>query len=117
MARVSNGKADTTDVAAQIETIKSDIATLTALIGDVATQKTGEAKATASGAAAKLRDTAADQATLAQLRAQEIGENVRTAAADGYAKTEDAIRQQPALAVGIAASVGFLIGLLATRRA
>ena len=117
MAQVKNGKADTSDVAAQIETIKSDIAALTALMGDVATQKASDAKADAAGVAAKLKTTAADQATLAQLRAQEMGETVRTAAENGYAKTEEAVRQQPAMAVGIAASVGFLIGLLATRRA
>lgn len=117
MAQVKNGKADTSDVAAQIETIKSDIAALTALMGDVAAQKAEGVKADASGMAAKLKASAADQATLAQVRAQEMGASVRAAAEDGYAKTEDAIRQQPAMAVGIAAGVGFLIGLLATRRA
>ncbi|MEM8655274.1 MAG: hypothetical protein AAGF36_11050 [Pseudomonadota bacterium] len=116
MAHARNGKADTTDVTAQIETIKSDIATLTALIGDVATQKKDDAAAAASNTAAKLKTAAADQATMAQVRAAEMGDAVRTAAEDGYAQTEDAIRRQPAMAVGIAASVGFLVGLLAARR-
>ncbi|MEL6466387.1 MAG: DUF883 domain-containing protein [Pseudomonadota bacterium] len=117
MAQARNGKTDTADVAAQIETIKSDIATLTALIGDVAAKKKDEAASTASSTAARLKASAADQATLAQVRAAEMGDAVRTAAEDSYAQTEDAIRRQPAMAVGIAASVGFLIGLLATRRA
>ncbi|APX13050.1 DUF883 family protein [Tateyamaria omphalii] len=117
MAQVKNGKTDTSDVTAQIEVIKSDIAALTALMGDMASQRAEGAKANAAGMADKVKQTAADQATLAQLRAQEMGASARTAAEDGYAKTEEAIRQQPAMAVGIAASVGFLIGLLATRRA
>ncbi|MEX0370809.1 MAG: YqjD family protein [Tateyamaria sp.] len=116
MARTANGKADTSDVAAQIDTIKADIATLTNLIGEMATSKKDEARSAATSAAAKLKASAADQATLAQLRAMEMGEKVRDSAVDTYAQTEDAIRKQPAMAVGIAAGVGFLVGLLATRR-
>jgi len=116
MARISNGKADASDVSAQIDTIKSDIATLTALIGDMASAKKDEAQDAAKSTAAKLKQSAADQATMAQVRAMEMGEAVRDGAKDSYAQTEAAIRQQPAMAVGIAAGIGFLVGLLATRR-
>lgn len=117
MAHAKNGKAEASDVTAQIDTIKSDIATLTALIGDIAADKTETAKTSASDAAAKLKASAEDQAALAQARAAEMGQSVRNAAESGYAQTEDAVRRQPAMAVGIAASVGFVVGLLAARRA
>ena len=116
MASKVNGKTDSADVAAQIETIRADVAALTALLADMADQKKDELKGTASKTAKDMRDKAKDQVTMARVRAAEAGETVRDGVEDRYARAEDAVRRQPAMAVGIAASVGFLVGLLASRR-
>lgn len=112
-----NGKADISDVSAEIESLKSDVATLTALLTDIANDEAGKAKGDAKNLASKLKSAAEDQATMAQVRAAEMGEQARVAAEKGYAKTEEAVRQQPGVAIGVAAGVGFLIGLFAARRA
>ncbi|WP_299735802.1 DUF883 domain-containing protein [uncultured Roseobacter sp.] len=112
----TNGKADTADVTAQIETIKEDIAALTALMSEVAHDKKDEATARAADAASTLKRAAADRADAAQTKAVETGEKLRADAEAAYYKAEDTVRQQPAMAVGIAAGLGFLVGMMTARR-
>ncbi|WP_299672646.1 DUF883 domain-containing protein [uncultured Roseobacter sp.] len=112
----TNGKADVTDVTAQIDTIKQDIAALTALMTEVAQDKKDEAKERAASKAAAFKASAAETMDSAQVRAKDAGEKVRSEAEAAYHKAEESVRQQPAMAVGIAAGIGFLVGSLVARR-
>ncbi|MCV3269940.1 DUF883 family protein [Roseobacter sinensis] len=112
----TNGKADINDVTAQIDTIKQDIAALTALVTDVATDKKDEAREHAAAQAAAFKSSAADTIADAQEKARAAGERVRSDAEVAYSKAEETVRQQPAMAVGIAAGIGFLVGTMMARR-
>lgn len=93
------------DLAKQIETLQKDIGELTGLMAEM-----GKARA------ARLSDEAEAQAQ----KLREKGESAATAAKehveDLHAQTNAFIRSQPATALGIAAGLGFLFGLLTTRR-
>lgn len=100
---VSNGKGSSTPVtmdelAAQIELLKSDIAGLTESIGDFGKSKLSEVKGQAQKTAADLAETGREKAIETQIRA------------------EDFIRSQPGTAIGIAAGIGFLVGIFSSRR-
>jgi ElaB/YqjD/DUF883 family membrane-anchored ribosome-binding protein len=75
------------DLAAQIETLKSDLSKLTHSLSDY-----GVAKTEAAAASAR------DKATEAQLHAEEF------------------VRTQPATSIGLAAGLGFLVGMITARR-
>ena len=97
-----NGLANTDlsveDLAKQIETLKADLATLTTSIGDVAKAKGIEGAAAAKLKAKQVTDAGREKALEAQLHA------------------EDFIRTQPATALGLAAGLGFLVGMISARR-
>ncbi|GFE49424.1 hypothetical protein So717_11770 [Roseobacter cerasinus] len=112
----TNGKVETSDVAAQIDTIKGDIAALTSMMTELAQNKSQDAKTQAATAAAAFKSSATDAANHAQVKAVETGEKLRSDAEAAYRTAEDTVRQQPALAVGLAAGLGFLVGMMATRR-
>lgn len=107
---------DSTDVSAQIDVIRADIAELTTLLGQLAGDKKDEASARVKGTVKDLKSSASDQATYARVRAAEAGEHAQELAEQYYSQAEDAVRKQPALSIGIAAGVGFLVGLMTTRR-
>ena len=75
------------DLSAQIQILRDDIASLTSTMGDYGKAKAQEARSTAQDAAAE-----------AQMRAEEF------------------VRSQPTTALGIAAGIGFLFGLVTARR-
>lgn len=83
------GSGDTSveDLAKQIETLKSDLASLTQTLADYGTSKSSD-----------LAGAAKDKATEAQLHAEEF------------------IRTQPATSLGLAAGFGFLVGMITARR-
>ncbi|WP_299968530.1 DUF883 domain-containing protein [uncultured Roseobacter sp.] len=112
----TNGKTELTDVTAQIDTIKQDIAALTNLMADLAKDKTDEAKKRAAGSVKDMSASAEAAAKTAQAKASDTAHQIRNEAEMAYLKAEDTVRQQPAMSVGIAAGVGFLVGLLAARR-
>ena len=97
-----NGLANTDlsvdDLAKQIENLKSDIATLTTSVGEVAKAKSMEGAAAAKLKAKQTTDAGREKALEAQLHAEEF------------------IRTQPATALGLAAGLGFLVGMIAARR-
>ncbi|MBM7066862.1 YqjD family protein [Actibacterium sp. 188UL27-1] len=95
----------TDDVAKQISALKDDMASLTAALSNLI-QTQGEA---AKGRASAEIDAMAR-------RGKDTAEMVANEAERLAAQTNDVIRQKPAMAVGIAAGVGFLIGLLSSRR-
>jgi ElaB/YqjD/DUF883 family membrane-anchored ribosome-binding protein len=111
MARTETAAADATaelstqELQAQIATLKSDIAELTAAVGRFGK---AQSEALAAQARAGLRTVAgkgAEQVSAAQDYA------VQT-----YAQGEDYVRAHPASSVGMAAGLGFLVGLVAARR-
>lgn len=86
------------DLSEQIKVLKSDISLLTSALGDYGKAKSAEASATATDAARDLADRGIHKAVETQKQA------------------EDFIKTQPATALGIAAGVGFLVGLVTARR-
>lgn len=86
------------DLSAQIEVLKSDISSLTSALGNYGKSK-GEAAAESAKRTAQQARSAGEEKLL-----------------ESQAQAEDFIRKQPATALGIAAGVGFLIGLVTARR-
>jgi len=110
MARSATNGADQT--AAQIEAINSQLTELSKTVGALA----GTQKDRIAAKAADLQDHAASEAERVQAHAAELGAKARDGAAHSYAAAEERVRKQPVMALGIAAGVGFLVGLWATRR-
>lgn len=97
----TNGmKSDPTidELADQISKLKSDLSELTATLSDYGSAKTDEAKRAARARAESMRDAGTDRFHEAQDQANHF------------------VRTQPATAIGIAAGVGFLVGMLTTGR-
>ncbi len=86
------------DLSIQMSILKDDIAALTGSVSDYSKTKARDAKDQA-------RTTAHDYAEAGKEKAVEAQQNA-----------EAFIRTQPATAMGIAAGVGFLVGLIAARR-
>ncbi|MHA3978398.1 DUF883 family protein [Halovulum sp. GXIMD14794] len=96
MARATSSNSEPTldDLQAQISALKNDIATLTETLKDYG-------KAQGEHLAAK------GEAKLTEAQAQ---------AMRAYADAETTVREHPATAVGVAAGLGFLVGLMTGRR-
>ncbi len=108
MARTqTNGSSqkNTPDLEAQIATLKSDVAALTDTLSDYGSTQT-----------AHLSEAAADTFNSAKKAGAETAEQVKQQARNAYAGAEKTVRANPASSVGIAAGVGFLVGILASRR-
>ena len=86
------------DLASPLATLKNDIAELTGAVTNFSKTR-GRA--------------AADQA---KTTAQGLADTGRVKAAEAQESAEEFIRTQPATALGIAAGIGFLVGLVAARR-
>lgn len=95
----------TAELQAQIQTLKNDIAELTATVARYGRAQTEALKAQARTGLRTVAERGQEQMTAAQ-----------ELAAAKYAETEDYVRAHPATSVGIAAGAGFLVGLLASRR-
>lgn len=94
-----------TDLAKQMTVLREDIAALTATVADY-----GKAQGTL------LKETAASRAASVANSGAAAAHAVRAQAEKTYSDTEEAVRANPAAAVGIATGVGFLIGLMTARR-
>lgn len=86
------------DLSDQISVLKNDIAALTNTLGAYGKAKTSDATKSA-------KHTVDELATAGRAKALETQE-----------QAEEFIRTQPATALGIAAGVGFLVGLVTARR-
>lgn len=94
-----------TDIESQIAAVKADVAALTASLGQYAkAQKTHLANVASDGIDA-LHDRAVDQIDAAKHRGEKT-----------YANAESLVKSHPAGSIALAAGVGFLVGLVATRR-
>ncbi|WP_299564714.1 DUF883 domain-containing protein [uncultured Sulfitobacter sp.] len=86
------------DLSVQIEILKDDLASLTNSISEYGSAKTHQATDAARAKATELRTAGRDRA------------------AASYEQAEDFVRTQPATALGIAAGLGFLMGIFSTSR-
>lgn len=93
------------DLEDQIATLRKDIAGLTGTIAALGRNQGARWSAAAEESAETMRAKAADAAEMARVRAESL-----------YADTEAHVRQNPAAALGIAAGLGFLFGLMTSRR-
>lgn len=93
------------DVNQQMAVLRQDIANLTAAVADYGKAQGLQLKSAATQKAADVAQTGAQAAA-----------EVKAKAEVAYSDAETAVRANPAAAVSIAAGLGFLVGMLATRR-
>ncbi|MGB3246203.1 MAG: DUF883 domain-containing protein [Sulfitobacter sp.] len=94
-----------TDVTKQMAILRDDIANLTATVAEYGKAQGALIKANATDKAAGIAESGA--AVAGELKAK---------AEKTYADTEDAVRANPGTAIGIAAGIGFLVGMMTARR-
>jgi len=95
----ANGKQVTIDeLSEQIALLKMDIASLTETLGDYGKAKSDE-----------MRDTA-------RTAAHDLSEAGRAKAMEAQKQAEEFLQTQPGTALGIAAGLGFLVGIVTARR-
>lgn len=104
MAQKPIETATTEHIEAQISTIRNDIATLTGLLKDLASQKVDDVRKTAKGEADDLLKRSREAADEATAKAKEAAGSV-----EGY------ISEKPVQATLIALLVGIFIGSLSRR--
>ncbi len=101
----TSSASDTEALKAQIETLKADIASITEMLGDIG---------------ARRKDETMDAAKARYEQARSEGERLygeaRGRAEDAQDQALEAIRRQPATAIGLAVGLGFLFGFLTSRK-
>ena len=105
MATASKDTATTAELSDQIATLRADLGNLTHTIAGIGKAKGDDAVAATKAKVAEVQSKAADQAEIARQQAVAL-----------QGQANDFIRTQPAAALGIAASIGFLIGFLGHRK-
>ncbi len=98
VTKISSKDVTVEDLSEQISVLKNDIAVLTNTLGAYGKAKTSEATNSAKGAVDDLTAAGREKALETQAQAEEF------------------IRTQPAAALGIAAGIGFLVGIVTARR-
>lgn len=104
-AESSTPQKDIEHLSEQIATLKRDMAEISHTLGDLGRSSRDAAADQARRKAAELRAAGERQIDAAQHRAEELGH-----------QAADAVRQQPAAAVGLAVAVGFLLGFMTGRK-
>lgn len=107
MARVTGSITEptTADLQEQLEALKIDIANLGSTLTEYGKAQGEHLKSAAKDQARYLREKGEQSVTYAQ-----------QSATKAYHQAEDSVRENPAAAVGIAAAIGFMVGLIAGRR-
>lgn len=93
------------DLAAEIQTLRDDLGSLTGTLSELTKVKGHE-----------VTHLAAQKADAVQQKATEVAGFVSARAKDAQDQAEDFVQKQPATALGIAAGVGFLVGMMSARR-
>ncbi|MCX7560195.1 DUF883 domain-containing protein [Sulfitobacter sp. F26204] len=101
----TNANATPADVAEQMEILRTDIGALTATVSELAQIKGSELSQTAKDQISAVKDSAVHQVDAARKQAMQLHDQ-----ADEFART------QPAAALGIAAGLGFLVGMMMSRK-
>lgn len=94
-----------TDVSKQMAVLRDDIAALTATVAEYGKAQGDIMKAAATTKAQEVAESGAAAADALKVKATK-----------SYSDAEDAVRANPGAAIGIAAGVGFLIGMISARR-
>lgn len=100
-----NNDASPEDIADQLAVLREDLSVLTKTIADLGQDAGDDALAALKSKAGDVRDKASQSADAARAQTAQL-----------QAQANDFIRDQPAAALGIAAGLGFLVGLLGARR-
>lgn len=93
-----NGDVSVEDLSAQIDILKTDLSNLTHALSDYGISKSNEASQAA-------RETVANVSAASRKKAYEA-----------QAQAEEFVHSQPATALGLAAGLGFLIGMMTARK-
>lgn len=101
----SNVSEMSTDVSKQMAVLRDDVTKLTELVAEYGKAQGQYMKAEAANKANQIAESGKEVASTTQTKVQ-----------DSFHDAEDAVRKNPTAAVGIAAGLGFLVGLLASRR-
>ena len=101
----SSTKPTADDLAAQMEALRADVAALTTTLADLTRAEARDAADSAKRAARKTRENVEHEY-----------EKLHKHAEDAVDQADALIREKPAMALGIAAGLGLLIGLLMSRR-
>ena len=94
----STGEVSVEDLSTQIDILKTDLSNLTQALSEYGISKSHEASQTAKDAASQVSAASRKKAYEAQAQAEEF------------------VHSQPATALGIAAGLGFLIGMMTARK-
>lgn len=107
MATASKLKNETTteDLAVQIESLKTDFASLSKTLADFGKTK-----------GSQIADAAENGVKSATETGKVHAQKLKSQAIDMGHQAEDFVAEKPAISLGIAAGAGFLAGILATRR-
>ena len=93
------------EIGAQLSALKADVGALTVALGQYAKAQKNNLGNAASDGMHALQNHAVDQMNATR----QMGEK-------SYANAESLVRSHPAGSIAVAAGVGFLVGLVATRR-
>lgn len=118
-AAYTNGKAAEADLVAlqkQIASLKEDLSNITATLGDYGKHQSLSTLDSAKAQAETMRaQTLAKLEALTAQAATQL-EAMRAQAGNVATQADTFVKERPATAVGIAAGIGFALGLLTARR-
>lgn len=100
-----SGARDTEALAQQMDTLRSDLASITELLGEIGVRRKDETVAAARERFDRARHEGEARWNDAQAKVHETQDELL-----------QAIRRQPGTAIGIAVAAGFLAGILTSRR-
>ncbi|WP_165802850.1 DUF883 family protein [Pelagivirga sediminicola] len=96
---------DSDDLQAQIATLRKDIGTITDTLGEMAKAQRDNMTAAAQKRFDEMRERGSDAVSAAQAQANALN-----------AQAHDFVQEKPALSLGMAAALGFVVGILSTSR-
>lgn len=102
---LKENQSDTAQLSHQIETLKSDIASISQTLVDMGAARSEAVANDASRKVAHIRKQGEQTLQDAQAKVEDLTH-----------QATDAVRQQPAAAVGLAVGVGFALGYLTGRK-
>lgn len=114
--RNGSAQSEAQGVREAFDTLKEDVRTVGADVGDLATEIKSEAQRQLSAARLEAKHRADAIRTEAKQRIKAARTAATIRAASAAEAVEETVRERPAAALGIAAGIGFLIGLLVAAR-
>lgn len=98
-----------TEVAAQLAALRADLDGLRAAVADYGQAQVDDLRE-------KVQDTTADLRARGEAKLRAGAEAAQEQAQDAFNRTADFVARQPGTAIGLAAGLGFLLGLMMQRR-